>query len=162
MWIGVALAWLFSLAFARAEADSSPYLVKSWKTQDGLPQNSVQAIAQTPDGYLWVGTKGGLARFDGVRFTNYGLADGLKALTIMDLLDDGQGGVWIGTLGGGLSHWSNGAISTLTMADGLAHNDVMALALADDGGLWVGNQGWPAALGAEGFHAGGRGGGPEA
>lgn len=40
-----------------------------WGTQDGLPQNTVQAIAQAPDGYLWVGTELGLARFDGLRFT---------------------------------------------------------------------------------------------
>jgi ligand-binding sensor domain-containing protein len=40
-----------------------------WTTEDGLPQNSILAITQTRDGYLWLGTWGGLARFDGVRFT---------------------------------------------------------------------------------------------
>ena len=59
-----------------------PFLINSWKTQDGLPQNSVLAIAQTPDGYLWIGTKGGLSRFDVVQFKNYGLADGLKSLNV--------------------------------------------------------------------------------
>ena len=46
-----------------------PYSVRIWQTDEGLPQNSVHAIAQTRDGYLWVGTREGLARFDGVRFT---------------------------------------------------------------------------------------------
>ena len=138
------------LAAAKPKTGSEEFLVKSWRTADGLPQNSVEALAQTPDGYLWVGTKGGLARFDGVRLTNYGLADGLKGLTITTLLEDGRGGLWIGTLGGGLSHWTNGTILTLTRADGLAHNDVMALALADDGGLWAGTKGGLQHLGSKG------------
>ena len=47
----------------------TPYSVRTWQTDDGLPQNSVYSIAQTGDGYIWVGTGEGLARFDGVRFT---------------------------------------------------------------------------------------------
>ena len=116
------------------------FLVKSWRTIDGLPQNSVLAMAQTPDGYLWVGTRGGLARFDGVRFRSHGLADGLKGLSIWSLAEDGQGGLWIGTLGGGLSHWHDGKITTWTTTDGLAHNDVMALAAAGPGAVWVGTK----------------------
>lgn len=108
---------------------------------DGLPQNSVQAIAQTADGYLWLGTKGGLVRFDGVRFTTYGLASGLKALDVVDLLADGQGGLWIGTFGGGMSRLRSGRISTLTMADGLAHNSALVLAVAEPGAVWVGGSG---------------------
>ncbi|MEO8352004.1 MAG: two-component regulator propeller domain-containing protein [Chthoniobacteraceae bacterium] len=158
----VGLALLMAGAFGESANEDTSYLVKNWRTIDGLPQNWVRAIEQTSDGYLWVGTRGGLSRFDGVRFTNYGLADGLKGLLIMDLREDGQGGLWIGTLGGGLSHWSNGVISTLTTADGLAHNDVMALATADDGGLWVGSKGGAAALGTKRFHAGGGSGGPDA
>ena len=116
------------------------FVVKSWRTSDGLPQNSVLALAQTPEGYLWVGTRGGLARFDGVRFRSYGLADGLKGLSIWTLAEDGRGGLWIGTLGGGLSHWHDGKITTWTTADGLAHNDVMALAAAGPGAVWVGTK----------------------
>ena len=48
-----------------------PYTSRTWQTEDGLPHNVVQAIAQTPDGYLWVGTPSGLARFDGVHFTTF-------------------------------------------------------------------------------------------
>src|SRR5215204_3697827 len=47
----------------------SNYLIRSWQTEDGLPQNSVNAVIQTRDGYLWLGTYNGLVRFDGVRFT---------------------------------------------------------------------------------------------
>jgi len=47
------------------------YSHRIWRIEDGLPQNKIQAIAQTPDGYLWVGTSEGLARFDGVRFHRF-------------------------------------------------------------------------------------------
>src|SRR5688572_27709362 len=59
-----------------------------WKAQDGLPQDSVQAIAQTPDGYLWLGTRGGLIRFDGLQFTliRGSTAQGLKPDIINALL----------------------------------------------------------------------------
>ena len=48
---------------------SQQYLRTTWTTENGLPQNTITAICQTPDGYLWLGTFGGLARFDGVKFT---------------------------------------------------------------------------------------------
>jgi signal transduction histidine kinase/ligand-binding sensor domain-containing protein len=133
-----------SVSFAQTPALPEPgtnvarLLIQSWRTAEGLPQNTVQAIAQMPDGYLWVGTKGGLARFDGVRFTTFGLADGLKGLDVADLLEDGQGGLWIGTSGGGLSRWRDGAISTLTAADGMADNNALQLASAGPGAVWVG------------------------
>src|SRR5580692_4466314 len=47
------------------------YLTDTWTSENGLPDNSVTAIAQTPDGYLWVGTYNGLSRFDGVRFVTF-------------------------------------------------------------------------------------------
>jgi len=51
------------------EHASADYLIRVWNSEDGLPQNSVNCLAQTPDGYLWLGTRsGGLARFDGTRF----------------------------------------------------------------------------------------------
>ena len=127
-------------AAAEPAPPAPPFVVKSWGTLDGLPQNTVTAIAQTPDGYLWLGTRGGLARFDGVRFRNFGLADGLQSLTIWRLAEDGRGGLWIGTVGGGLSHWHDGVISTLTSADGLAHDEVLALAPAEAGAVWVGTK----------------------
>ena len=134
MWTWIMGGVAVSVA-AETGSNVPAYVVKSWRTLDGLPQNSVTAMAQTPEGYLWVGTRGGLARFDGVHFRNYGLADGLRGLSIRALLEDGQGGLWIATRGGGLSRWRNGVISTLTTADGLAHEDVLSLAPAEPGAV---------------------------
>ena len=81
------------------------YLVETWDSDRGLPENSVISLAQTPDGYLWVGTlHGGLARFDGTRFVNFDQvnAPALKSIEIHKLLVDAQGTLWIGNVEGGL------------------------------------------------------------
>ena len=65
----------FALVFAAIASFLPPagavpnYFTRTWQVEDGLPQNKVTAVVQTRDGYLWVGTYNGLARFDGVRFT---------------------------------------------------------------------------------------------
>src|SRR5687767_12932199 len=65
---GLAIATVTAAGGARAGHEDA-YTVRVWSTDAGLPQPTVRAIAQTPDGYLWLGTEGGLARFDGVAFT---------------------------------------------------------------------------------------------
>ncbi len=59
------------LILASALAAAGQYSIDTWTTDDGLPQNGVRAITQTPDGYLWFTTFDGLVRFDGVRFTTF-------------------------------------------------------------------------------------------
>jgi ligand-binding sensor domain-containing protein len=77
------------------------FLVQKWDTASGLPHNTVRAIAQTPDGYLWLGTENGLARFDGVRFENF-LRENTAALPNpnVDFLQvDAHGFLWAGSKG---------------------------------------------------------------
>src|SRR5882724_1957218 len=73
---------------------NTQYGVSSWSSADGLPQNFVGAIAQTPDGYLWFATEEGLARFDGARFTTF-----LDRRSIGALLVTHDGSLWISVLG---------------------------------------------------------------
>jgi len=74
--LALVVGLLFLSAGSASPAVSSnsamPYRIRAWQTDDGLPQNPVHAITQTLDGYLWVGTREGLARFDGVRFVTLG------------------------------------------------------------------------------------------
>ena len=67
--------------------------------EEGLPDGEITAIAQTPDGYLWIGTPKGLARFDGIRFRVYNPrnAPEFKDSAIANLLTDHAGRLWIGT-----------------------------------------------------------------
>src|SRR5262245_60658849 len=75
-----------------------------WQMEDGLPQSYVNSIIQTRSGYLWLGTQGGVVRFDGVRFspTQNGDALLLKASVVVVLLEDRKGNLWVGTDGKGL------------------------------------------------------------
>jgi signal transduction histidine kinase/ligand-binding sensor domain-containing protein len=84
-----------SQAVVHASAD---YLIQVWNSEDGLPQNSVNCLAQTPDGYLWIGTRsGGLARFDGTRFVifNPQTTPELKDVEFETLSVDSRGTLWI-------------------------------------------------------------------
>ena len=86
-----------------------------WLTENGLPQNTVHAIAQTRDGYIWIGTEEGLARFDGVKFTIFDKQNTpeLKSNYIRTLLADRQGALWIGTAQG-LVRMLNGRFTVFT------------------------------------------------
>jgi signal transduction histidine kinase/ligand-binding sensor domain-containing protein len=84
---------------------SLPYAVRAWTIEDGLPTSTVQDIAQTPDGYLWLSTTGGLARFDGVRFEVFGLAQGLPTNRFQGLAVDRAGVLWISSEDGSLVRW---------------------------------------------------------
>ncbi len=77
----------------------SPWLIDVWETDDGLPHPSVVSIAQTPDGFLWLGTFEGLARYDGVEFEVFGPGNkpGPPSKAIRNLLVDGRGRLWVGT-----------------------------------------------------------------
>ena len=121
----------------------SSYSFRTWQTDDGLPQNSVYSIAQTRDGYLWIGTGEGLARFDGVRFT--ALDDSAPAELqhglIAALCADGDGSLWIGCDGFGVVHWSGGTFSRFSEKDGLVSNRIRCLLEGGDGALWIGTEG---------------------
>ncbi len=117
--------------------------IRRWTTEDGLPQNRIACIQQTRDGYLWLGTWFGLARFDGVRFTVFNSQNtpALTNDTINALAEDSEGSLWIGTREG-LVKYQNGKFHRFTVKDGLPHDDIWQLSAARSGGLWVqaGNQ----------------------
>lgn len=94
----------------RLPAAPVDYLVDNWDTEDNLPSSTVTSIAQTPDGYLWVGTYNGLARFDGVRFVTFDPVNQpeLGQARVQGLYLDVNGTLWINTYRGGLTSYRNG------------------------------------------------------
>lgn len=114
------------------------FTFRSWLSEQGLPQDRVRALAQTSDGYVWVGTDDGVARFDGARFVPFGLPEGLPSGPVRTLLGDSHGSLWIGTVGNGLIRWQAGRMSMFTMANGLPSDSIGALAEDNQGRLWVG------------------------
>jgi ligand-binding sensor domain-containing protein/signal transduction histidine kinase len=138
---------LFVVSGSPAASTESPEpaqspVIRSWGTEAGLPQNSVNAITQTRDGYLWLGTEDGLARFDGVRFRVFGLKDGLPGVNITTLLEDHEGTLWIGTASAGLSCLKQGRIQIISGSDNQPGSDTIRCIQEDSTGrLWVGTGG---------------------
>jgi signal transduction histidine kinase/ligand-binding sensor domain-containing protein len=141
----VVVAALAGLAFARAAHGLDPHRALTqyghdvWRVADGLPQNAVLSVAQSRDGYLWLGTTSGLVRFDGVRFTVFDKAntEAIGHNQISALFEDRDGALWIGTFGGGLTKLQNQRFTTYTTRDGLSHGVVKAICQDRAGGLWV-------------------------
>jgi signal transduction histidine kinase/ligand-binding sensor domain-containing protein len=93
-----------------AAAATADYLIDVWDTEHNLPSSTVTAIIQTPDGYLWIGTYNGLARFDGVRFVTFDPVNtpALSQPRVQALFLDASGTLWINTFRGGLTSYRDG------------------------------------------------------
>lgn len=118
----------------------SQYIHTSWGSDVGLP--AVRRLAQTPDGYLWLATRDGLKRFDGVRFSTYlaGPATGLESSTMQDLVVGPDGSLWIATLGGGVANYKGGIFHSYIYRSGLPSEEVECMYRDGQGVLWVGTR----------------------
>src|SRR5580704_14380710 len=112
----------------------SQYGHTSWRTRDGAFNGSAAVIAQTTDGYLWIGTNTGLVRFDGVRFASWNPPSGSRLLDsrIFSLLGAHDGSLWIGT-GYSISHWKDGELVNYPQLNGRIESVVEDT----DGAVWL-------------------------
>lgn len=119
------------------------YPLDHWRTRDGLPLNSVRAFLQRRDGYLWLGTQEGLARFNGLRFTRIAIEHpaGERFPDVRSLLEDRGADLWVGTYGSGVARLRDGTWSVYSTKDGLPADSVNALRLDREGQIWVGTSG---------------------
>ncbi len=139
--------WIFAVAGLllcgfladNSAASGAHYSVKTWTTDDGLPQNSVIAMTQTRDGYLWLGTLRGLARFDGVRFTKFDEDNtpGLNSSRIVRLFEDSKSNLWIGTDTAGVALAKDGRITSVDLGGGSREGRVMSICEGPDGAVWL-------------------------
>jgi ligand-binding sensor domain-containing protein/signal transduction histidine kinase len=125
---------------AQGNAIASEYSVRLWRIEDGLPQNRIRALCQTPDGYLWIGTDEGLARFDGIRFNIFDQSNtaALHDNGILTLKVGADGSLWIGTRGGGLARYKDGLFRGFGVSDGLTNGFVRTIYEDRLRILWVG------------------------
>ena len=123
--------------------DVSQYAHASWKNSEGFSEGIIRAIAQTPDGYLWLGTEFGLRRFDGVRAVAWEPPAGQQLLSsdIRSLQAARDGRLWIGTFRG-LASWKDGKLSHYPELDGQV---IEALLEDREGTIWV--AGWAPSVG---------------
>ena len=140
-------AALLLIAVARTPAldpnrSLSEFGHQAWTTENGLPQNTVQAIVQTQDGYLWFGTQEGLVRFDGLNFTIFDKENtpAFKSNDIRFLQQDRQGRLWIST-SYGLVCRHNGQFTGYTTNEGLPDNSIGSVVEDVNGNVWIGTDG---------------------
>ena len=145
--IGLALCvWLASLTVRGAEPEASLVseggAVRSWGVAEGLPADSVTALIQTREGYLWVGTSAGLVRFDGVRFTKFKLPEVVTnaAMRVTALCEDATGSLWVGTQTGGLFRREGESFRRFPGKDLLPEENITSLAADAAGNLWIGTR----------------------
>ncbi len=118
----------------------SQYSQMIWRVPDGLPDNFVQALVQTRDGYLWLGTTEGLVRFDGMQFTVFDTRNtaALRHNSVVTLCEDRRGALWVGTSGGGIAVYRDGRfVATYDTSNGLPNNYIRSIYEDREGNLWI-------------------------
>jgi ligand-binding sensor domain-containing protein/AraC-like DNA-binding protein len=122
------------------EKHPEDYLINIWTVEDGLPQNTIQTLLQTHDGFIWIGTPSGLVRFDGLDFKVFTRWDlpVLKNDNITCLYEDQNNVLWVGTEGGGLCALMGGQWINYSTTSGLSSDRVRAIISDQHGDLWVG------------------------
>lgn len=140
-WAGL-FAGLPGAAGSDFDLAESAGAIRVWHGADCLPADSVTAIIQTRDGFLWAGTTAGLVRFDGVKFTEVALAaaPANASVRITALCEDSAGHLWIGSQQDGLFRLAGGKVKQFTTADGLLADNVTSLAVDAAGQVWIGGQ----------------------
>ena len=116
----------------------SSEVVKVYSTQEGLPMHNVYTVYEDREGVIWVGTWGGLARYNHGSFSSFTKKDGLSSGLISALLEDRDGVLWVGTEDNGLNRFKDGRFTIFDESKGLASNAVFALYQDRSGKLWVG------------------------
>jgi ligand-binding sensor domain-containing protein len=122
-----------------AFAAEPQYGFERFTVEDGLPQNIVRGIAQTPDGYLWIATLDGLARFDGVRFVLFekNNTPGLVSNRFREMHAGRGGDLWLTNEIGGVTRYHDGVFRSYGMDRGIPISEVSALTVSESGDVWI-------------------------
>jgi len=140
------LAWALTAMSAAMPAlaldpatDLRQFVHRSWQVDQGLPQNSIVGLAQSDEGYLWFGTRDGLVRFDGARFTIFNSANtpAIPNDTITTVKKGIDGTLWIGT-DSGLVRMQHGKFTRIGTEQGLTTLFIQSVYQEDSGRVWVG------------------------
>jgi len=123
-----------------ATTNNPAWAARVWRLDDGLPDNSVTGVAQTPDGYLWLATESGLARFDGVRFQNIALPipSGRTRPIIRVMLLGSENQIWLALEGGRVISLSSLATNVFTTTNGLSGVRPTGIAQDQKSDVWIG------------------------
>src|SRR5690242_7033898 len=115
------------------------YRQNLWTADNGLPASCVYSVVQTKDGFLWIGTSDGLARFDGMEFERFTQTDSpaLSDPSIFTLLAASDGSLWMGT-NSTLVRYSHGRFESMSAGTALSGTPINSLAEDSAGTIWIG------------------------
>jgi signal transduction histidine kinase/ligand-binding sensor domain-containing protein len=118
------------------------FFIRTWQTKQGLPNNAVNAIVQTRDGYLWLGTYDGLARFDGMTFTNFdnNNTPEMRSSRVVSLFEDDAGALWIGTETGELTRFHDGQFRAIDLNAAWEKRNILNISSDRAGQVWLLNE----------------------
>jgi signal transduction histidine kinase/ligand-binding sensor domain-containing protein len=139
VWGILLVGFVSFLACAASASTNSAWFARNWQSDKGLPNNTVFGLAQTPDGYLWLGTSVGLVAFDGNRFQRYAFTNSLYKGNrgVLALVRGRNGGLWAGMDRGGVVYLDGDRTKMFTQTDGMADGQVQAVTEDGQGTLWV-------------------------
>ncbi len=146
IWSVIAAFWLSSSAHGDGDSGAgfpSNYFVRVWQAgDDGLPENNITAVVQTRDGYLWLGTRDGLARFDGVHFTafNASTTPAMHSSHVSCLFEADDGTLWIGHADGEVITLKDGRFSALKAPERWRSGKISFICSDAAGDIWLLNQ----------------------
>jgi ligand-binding sensor domain-containing protein len=139
-WLFFAFVFSQALPSSGAPVDGK-FSSRLWQMESGLPHNIVQAITQSVDGNLWVGTREGLARFDGMHFTAIDFPGPITHPSISALHAGGDGTLWIGTENAGFFCLSHGKLLRRSLWNGSSECVALDIKSGSEGAVWVGTDG---------------------
>ncbi len=122
---------------AASEENDDSYVTTTYNDRNGLPTGEANTVIQTSDGYIWIGSYGGLIRYDGTTFKNYSLDGSIDSSSIRSLFEDSQGRLWIGTNDKGVICLENDIFTAITSPEDYSFLCIRDFAETSDGTIYV-------------------------
>lgn len=151
-WVLCLLAGIASFAQKTPDYFFADYVPRAWTTADGLPGNSITDVLQSREGYLYIGTYGGLVRFDGVEFVtlNRAIDPKYNFMSARSIMEDSRGNLWVGSNDeGAFCLLQDGNVISFTEANGLPNNSVRNFCEDKNGNIWIGTSAGIAVVSSE-------------
>ena len=109
------------------------YFFDNYGPEQGLESSNIFSIIQTGNDYIWIGTKLGATRFDGINFINYTTEDGLAPKGVRNIFEDSSGNIWFGHIGGALTRYDGKIFESIFITDTLPNLDISSFIQDDNG-----------------------------
>lgn len=132
-----AICLLTVMPVSAHDGDDAPYVVTLYNERNGLPTGEANAVLQTSDGYIWIGSYGGLIRYDGTKFRNFSVERKIESSSIRALFEDSKGRLWIGTNDAGVVVLENDVFSQINVPQDRTFLCVRDFAEGEDGTIYV-------------------------